>query len=91
MPKHLVKARIQRAQHQLLAGDLDLTSLREVMTTKEVAALIDSPASTVTENLWRFRIPHRRLGTRLLFSRAAIVEWLMRGFEDTGSDEAPHA
>lgn len=87
MPKHLVKGRLERVRQRLLAGDLDLTALNEVMTAAELARLIDSSVSSVTQNLWRLRIPHRRLGARLLFSRVAIVDWLTRGIQDARSAE----
>ncbi|HKA87336.1 MAG TPA: helix-turn-helix domain-containing protein [Haliangiales bacterium] len=49
---------------------------REVMTADEVAAFLGVDRKTVYEAAWRGEMPHRRIGRRLLFSRAALVDWL---------------
>ncbi len=49
---------------------------REVMTANEVADFLGVDRKTVYEAAWRAEMPHRRLGRRLLFSRAALIDWL---------------
>ncbi len=48
----------------------------EVMGAEQVAAFLGVDRKTVYEYASRGRIPHRRLGRRLLFSRAALLVWL---------------
>ena len=52
--------------------------LVEAMTADQVAEFIGVDRKTVYEYANRRKIPHRRLGKRLLFSRSAIVAWLAR-------------
>jgi len=48
----------------------------DVLTACEVAAILRVDRKTVYEFAGRGEIPHRRLGKRLVFSRAALLEWL---------------
>jgi len=50
--------------------------VREVITADEVAEFLGLDRKTVYEAAWRAELPHRRIGRRLLFSRAALVDWL---------------
>ncbi len=50
--------------------------VREVMTADEVAEFLGVDRKTVYEAACRVELPHRRIGRRLLFSRAALVHWL---------------
>jgi excisionase family DNA binding protein len=50
-----------------------------------VAELLGVGRNSVYEAAGRQRIPHRRLGRRLLFSRAAIIEWLEGDFGKAAS------
>lgn len=49
---------------------------KEVLNAEEVAVLLGVNRKTVYEYAGRGTIPCRRLGTRLLFGRAAIMRWL---------------
>jgi excisionase family DNA binding protein len=51
-------------------------SLREVLNTDEVAELLGVGRNSVYEAAGRGELPHRRMGKRLLFSRAAVLDWL---------------
>jgi excisionase family DNA binding protein len=51
----------------------------ECMTARELASWMRVNRKTVYEYAARNVIPCRRLGRRLVFSRAAIVAWLARG------------
>jgi excisionase family DNA binding protein len=84
MPKHTVTARIREAQRALFAGTLDLQidKLPEVLTVSEVAALLGITQDAVYTNLWRYSIPHRRLGNRLLFVRHLLRAWLAERIEE---------
>jgi len=48
----------------------------EVMTADEVAALMRCDRKTVYDAVIRKTIPHGRLGRRVFFSRAALLDWL---------------
>ncbi len=48
----------------------------EVLNAKGVAELLGVGSNTVYEAANRGEIPHRRIGKRLVFSRAAVLEWL---------------
>jgi excisionase family DNA binding protein len=48
----------------------------EVLTADEVAALLRCDRKTVYLAVARDSIPHRRLGRKVVFSRAALLEWL---------------
>jgi excisionase family DNA binding protein len=48
----------------------------EVMTADQVAAFLGVDRNTVYDYAARGTIPHRRLGKRVLFHRAALVAWL---------------
>lgn len=49
----------------------------EVLTAGEVAALLRCNRKTIYEAAQRQALPHRRLGRLLLFSREAILQWLV--------------
>lgn len=49
---------------------------RDIMTASEVGAFLGLSRNSVYEAAGRGEIPHRRVGRRLLFSRAALVSWL---------------
>jgi excisionase family DNA binding protein len=49
---------------------------KQVLNADEVAELLRVNRKTVYEYAGRGAIPHRRLGARLLFSRAAVMRWL---------------
>jgi len=55
------------------AADLPV---QEVVSVDEVAQWFGVDRKTVYNAAARGEIPHRRLGKRLLFSRAALVSWL---------------
>lgn len=48
----------------------------DVMSADEVAELLGVNRNTVYDAANRQEIPHRRLGRRMLFSRAAIMAWM---------------
>ncbi len=48
----------------------------EVMDAGEVADSLGVDRKTVYDAAGRGEIPHQRLGKRLLFHRAALLEWL---------------
>ncbi len=51
-------------------------AVREVMTADEGAGFLGVDRKTVYEAAWRAELPHRWIGRRLLFSRAALLRWL---------------
>lgn len=50
--------------------------VREGITADEVAVLLGCDRKTVYDYAGRGKIPHRRLGRRLVFSRSAVLDWL---------------
>ncbi len=48
----------------------------DVLNANEVAALLRVGRKTVYDAAGRGHMPHRRLGKRLVFSRAALLDWL---------------
>lgn len=48
----------------------------DIMSASEVGAFLGLSRNSVYEAAGRGEIPHRRVGRRLLFSRAALVSWL---------------
>lgn len=53
-----------------------MTATAEVLNVDEVAELLKLGRNSVYEAASRGEIPHRRVGRRLIFSRAAVLEWL---------------
>jgi excisionase family DNA binding protein len=48
----------------------------DVLNADEVAHLLRVDRKTVYDAAGRGHLPHRRLGKRLVFSRAALLNWL---------------
>lgn len=48
----------------------------EIMSADEVARFLGLARNSVYDAAGRGEIPHRRVGRRLIFSRAAILAWL---------------
>lgn len=81
----------------LTAGATYLSNLRnprppvasDVLTADEVADLLRLDRKTVYDYAGRGVIPCQRIGKRMLFSRAAVVQWLGgcgKGSSDGGSE-----
>lgn len=51
----------------------------EVMTVREVAAFLRLDRKTIYDAAARGELPARRVGRRVLVSRAALVAWLASG------------
>jgi excisionase family DNA binding protein len=71
--RQLVAEELARANGE---GPTRRNALMEAMTADEVAEFLGLDRKTVYDYANRKRIPHRRLGKRLLFSRSAVVSWL---------------
>ena len=54
-------------------------ALPDVMTVREVAAFLRLDRKTVYDAATRGELPARRVGRRVLISRAALVAWLASG------------
>jgi len=52
------------------------TESQEVMNSAQAAEFLGLNQKTVSEYASRGMIPHQRLGTRLLFSRRALMIWM---------------
>lgn len=52
----------------------------QVLTATEAAMLLRLSRDSLYAAANRGDIPHRRVGRRMLFSRAALLEWLQRGW-----------
>ena len=84
MPKHTVTKQLAKAQRLVCLGQLDLEigTAPEVMNADELASFLGITVNSLTVNLWRYRIPHKRFGKRLLFTRTAIHQWLTSRIEE---------
>lgn len=54
-------------------------TLPEIMNADQAARFLGLSAWTVREYSKQGRIPHRRVGRRYIFSRAALLRWLEGG------------
>ena len=52
------------------------SELPEVLSHEEACELLKISKNSLYDGAGRGEIPHRRLGNRLLFSRAALMTWL---------------
>jgi excisionase family DNA binding protein len=52
------------------------TNEGDVLTADEVAGILRVDRKTVYDAAGRGEMPHRRLGKRMVFSRAALLDWL---------------
>ncbi len=59
-----------------IAAANDNARTPDVLNADEVAAFLRCNRKTVYEAVARRQIPHQKLGRRVLFSRAALLEWL---------------
>ncbi len=55
---------------------LTTNPLAEILCATEVAAWLRVDRKTIYNAAARGKIPHQRLGKRLLFRRGAVVAWL---------------
>ena len=53
-----------------------MTTEPECMNADQLAAFLQVDRKTVYEYATRGRIPHQRLGRRIVFSRSQVVAWL---------------
>ena len=58
------------------------STMEDIMTADEVATFLRVDRKTVYNAAARGKLPHRRLGKRLLFSRQALQEWLTGGLRE---------
>jgi excisionase family DNA binding protein len=57
-------------------GAISADDAPEVMTADEVAAFLRCSRKSVYDAVARHEIPHQKLGRKILFSRAALLDWL---------------
>lgn len=70
------------------AFDTDTAIENEVMNVDEVATFLRVNRNTVYEAVAARRIPHQRLGRRILFSRSALLQWLAGRVGETATTTA---
>ena len=58
-------------------GQAEADDAFELLTADEAAALIRLPRSSVYELARNRRIPFVRIGRRILFVRAALIQWVI--------------
>ncbi len=56
-----------------------LPSPQPVLNAREAAKLLGIAPSSVYAATHRGELPHRRIGSRLVFSREALLRWLATG------------
>src|SRR4051794_7336550 len=67
-----VRSRRCRRQRRRISTGMD----NEIMNADEVAMFLRINRKTVYAYANRHRIPHQRLGRRIVFSKAALLTWL---------------
>jgi excisionase family DNA binding protein len=53
-----------------------MTKDDDTLTADEAAKILRSAPNTVRAEASKGKIPHRRMGRKYLFSRAALMEWM---------------
>jgi excisionase family DNA binding protein len=55
---------------------------KEVLSASQAAELLGVSRQSLYEAAGRKEIPHRRIGKRFVFSRAALLAWVSCGFAE---------
>ena len=77
-----VTQQLREAQRRFCVGEAGLNSAPEVLTLAELASFLGLTRNSLSVNLWRYSVPHKRLGGRLLFPRQLVCEWLSNRIEE---------
>ena len=62
-------------------ADPRVSSEHEIMNASEAAEFLGLDRKSVYEQVQARKIPHNRVGRRILFSRGALVEWVGESYE----------
>lgn len=65
-----------------MASTIDSSS-DEIMDVEQVAAFLRVNRKTIYNAVACARIPHRRLGRRIVISKQAVLDWLKGGLKET--------
>ncbi|MFD0976810.1 helix-turn-helix domain-containing protein [Salinimicrobium gaetbulicola] len=65
--------------YQLSKKEAEENNQEDILNAKQAAKLLDLSPATIYGKTHRNEIPFFKQGKKLLFSRAALIEWLKKG------------
>ncbi len=65
--------------YQLSKKEAEENIQEDILNAKQAAKLLDLSPATIYGKTHRNEIPYFKQGKKLLFSRAALIEWLKKG------------
>ena len=65
--------------YQLSKKEAEENNQEDILNAKQAAKLLDLSPATIYGKTHRNEIPFFKQGKKLLFSRAALIEWLRKG------------
>src|SRR5680860_198827 len=71
--------KLARELYQLSKKEAEENTKEDILNVKGAAKLLDLSPATIYGKTHRNEIPYFKQGKKLLFSRAALVEWLKKG------------
>ncbi len=71
--------KIAKVFYQLAKKDAEKNNQEDILNAKQAAKLLDLSPATIYGKTHRNEIPYFKQGKKLLFSRAALIEWLKKG------------
>ncbi|MCM4161721.1 helix-turn-helix domain-containing protein [Antarcticibacterium flavum] len=74
--------------YQLSKKEAEENNQEDILNAKQAAKLLDLSPATIYGKTHRNEIPFFKQGKKLLFSRAALINWLKKG-ENTLEDSTP--
>jgi len=71
--------KLAKELYQLSKNDAEESTKEDILNVKSAAKILDLSPATIYGKTHRNEIPYFKQGKKLLFSRAALVEWLKKG------------
>ena len=71
--------KIAKVFYELAKKEAEENNQEDILNAKEAAKLLDLSPATIYGKTHRNEIPFFKQGKKLLFSRAALIEWLRKG------------
>jgi len=71
--------KLAKELYQLSKNDAEENNKEDILNVKSAAKILDLSPATIYGKTHRNEIPYFKQGKKLLFSRAALVEWLKKG------------
>ena len=80
--------KIARFYYEFAKRDFEENNQEDILNAKQAAKLLDLSPATIYGKTHRNEIPFFKQGKKLLFSRAALINWLKKG-ENTLENSTP--